>query len=47
LNSVRFRATMVAVKTAGLLGKLPIPPFDSDRRSSGQAAVKVSAVSSC
>jgi hypothetical protein len=27
---------MVAMKTAGLLGKLPIPPFDSDRRSSGQ-----------
>ena len=35
LNSVRFRATMVAMKTAGLLGKLPISPFDN-RRSSGQ-----------
>jgi len=35
-SQFRFRATMVAVKTAGLLGKLRIPLFHSDRRSSGQ-----------
>jgi hypothetical protein len=36
LNSVGFRATMVAMKSASLPGKLEIPQFDSDLRRSGQ-----------